>query len=351
MTTAYKCENCGDTMLFDPKSGTLKCPACDSEITIEHDASKVVEHTLTLDAKRSIKATEKETHTMECTGCGAKIEVDGNSTATECPYCGSKFVLAKKQEDALIPDGLVSFKIDRNDAKRLFGEWISNRFWAPGELKGLHQKGKILGIYLPYWTFDADAYTKYTAKGGINRTETYEDDEGNTHTSTKTDWYPTRGQVSKFIDDELVPATADVSANILSKLDTFDTTSVVSYAPEYLSGYNAQCYSINLDDAHVVARGKMDEQLRQLVRQDVLRKYDEVADIRIAPVYSDETYKHIMLPIYSAAYHYKDKVYNLLINGQTGEIEGEYPLSIIKIAIAVILAIILCAVAYFVFYK
>ncbi len=346
MTTAYKCENCGDTMTFDPKSGTLKCPACEHSIEILDDQSKVVEHTLSLDSKRSIKVEEKETHTMECTSCGAKVEVSGETTAVDCPYCGSSFVLASKQEDALIPDGLVAFKFDQRGASELFGKWINNRFWAPNALKGLHQKGKIQGIYLPYWTFDAQVFSRYTARGGKRRVKTYRDSEGNTRTRTYVDWYPTSGHVQKFIDDELVPATTKVSSNILDKLDTFDTKAVVSYSPEYMSGYSAQCYSVDLSDAHEVAKDKMEEQIRQLVRRDVLRRYDEVADIRIAPVYSDETYKHIMLPIYSAAYHYNDKVFNLLINGQTGEVEGEYPKSAVKITIAVILAILLVVLFY-----
>ena len=99
----------------------------------------------------------KLTKLATCAGCGAKVEVDALSTAVECPYCGSKYVLADKQEDALVPDGVIPFQFDKEMAGRKFTSWVRGRFWAPGELKHVYQRDRLQGIYLPYWTFDAQA--------------------------------------------------------------------------------------------------------------------------------------------------------------------------------------------------
>ena len=168
----YYCENCGGVMEFDVGTQSLKCPHCDTVIPIRNDASRIVEHSLTRHAMQTIRAEEKSTHTMECKGCGAKIEVDATCTATECPYCGSSYVLAGKQEDAIIPDGVLPFQVDKNRVGELFRKWMKGRWLAPGELKNLYQQERLQGIYLPYWTFDARAIAWYTALGGRPHTVT-----------------------------------------------------------------------------------------------------------------------------------------------------------------------------------
>ncbi len=335
----YYCENCGGVMEFDAASQSLKCPNCGTEIKIKNDKKKIVEHSLTRHAMQTITASEKKSQTMICKGCGAKIEVAANSTATSCPYCGSKYVLADKQEDAIIPDGVLPFQIDRNRVGDLFRKWLKGRWMAPGELKHLYQQEKLQGIYLPYWTFDAKADAHYTAQGGRRRTVTRKGPDGKTVQETVVDWYPTSGSIRHFFDDVLIPASKSLKRNLLDRVGSFGLTQVASYSPEYFSGYNAEVYTVDLDDAHSDARQYMEFNLEEMARQDVLRRYDEVRGVSVRASYSDETYKHVMLPVYATAYTYKGKKYHVLINGQSGRVEGDYPKSPAKI-IAIILGIL-----------
>ena len=165
----YYCSNCGGIMEFNVKSQSLKCPNCDTEVTIANDKNKIVEHDLNRRAMQKLSVSEKKSSTMQCKGCGARVEVSSDCTATECPYCGSKYVLADKQEEAVLPDGVVPFKVDKNQVKETFSKWISKRWLAPGKLKNLYERDKIQGIYVPYWTFDADVKCDYSAQGGKNR--------------------------------------------------------------------------------------------------------------------------------------------------------------------------------------
>ena len=300
---------------------------------------KIVEHSLTRHAMKTIKATEKKSQTMICKGCGAKIEVAATSTATSCPYCGSKYVLADKQEDAIIPDGVLPFQIDRNRVGELFRKWLKGRWMAPGELKHLYQQEKLQGVYLPYWTFDAKADAHYTAQGGRRRTVTKKGPDGKTVQETVVDWFPTSGSIRHFFDDVLIAASRSLKQNLLERVGSFGLNQVASYSPEYFSGYNAEVYTVDLDDAHTEARRHMDYNLEEMARQDVLRHYDEVRAVSVRANYSDETYKHVMLPVYATAYTYKGKKYHVLINGQSGRVEGDYPKSPAKI-IAIILGIL-----------
>ena len=111
-------------MEFDVATQSLKCPNCDKVVPIVRDRSCLVEHSLTQHAMKTIRASEKTTHTMECRGCGARIEVDGTSRAAECPFCGSDYVLADREADAVIPDGVLPFQVDKNRVAELFRQWL-----------------------------------------------------------------------------------------------------------------------------------------------------------------------------------------------------------------------------------
>ena len=335
----YYCENCGGVMEFDAASQSLKCPNCGTEISIKNVKAKIVEHQLTRHAMQTIKASEKKTQTMECKGCGAKIEVPPNSTAATCPYCGSSYVLAGKQEDAIIPDGVLPFQVDRKRVGELFQKWLKGRWLAPGELKHLYQREGLQGIYLPYWTFDAKADAHYTAMGGRRRTVTRKGPDGKEVQETVVDWYPTAGSIRHFFDDVLIPASSSLKKNLLERVGSFGLQQVASYSPEYFSGYSAECYTVDLDDAHADARRYMEFNLEEMARQEVLRRYDEVKNVSVRANYQDETYKHVMLPVYATAYTYKGKKYHVLINGQSGRVEGDYPKSPVKI-IGIILGIL-----------
>lgn len=334
----YYCEACGGIMEFDVKTQALKCPNCDTVVQIANNSEDIVEHTLDMNAINKIRVEEKTTVTMACSGCGAPIEVESNSTALSCPYCGSSYVIADKQAETIVPDGVVTFKITVADAKDIFRNWIKKRYLAPNALKNLYQHGKFQGMYIPYWTFDADAHAYYRAMGGRNRTETYKDSNGNTHTRTVTDWYATTGNVRRFFDDVLVCAAERNDKILLNGIDNYDTKNMPSYSPDYLSGYGSEVYSVDLKTGHDKAIRIMSETLRSMAADDVLKRYDEVKDVRIDAHFNDETYKHVLVPVYSTNYSFKGKNYTVLINGENGAIKGEYPKSVAKI-VAIIVAV------------
>ncbi len=338
----YYCDGCGGVMEFDIATQGLKCPNCGNTQKIKNRAKDIVEHTFTKRKAQSISVKEKTSHTMECKGCGAQVEVAADCTATECPYCGSKYVLAEKQVESIIPDGVLTFQVDKHKAGDIFTKWINRRYLAPGALKNLYEKDKLQGVYVPYWTFDADTICDYHAEGGKNRKVKEKDSNGNEVTKTVTDWYPVHGRVKQFFDDILVKASKNMKGSLLRGVEPYDTKKIVSYQPTYLSGYGAECYTVSLEDAHRDAIGQMETELRSMSRKDIFRKYDEVKNLSVDIDYNDETYKHILLPVYATAYTYKGKNYSVLINGQNGKIKGDYPKSVAKIAliIAIIAAII-----------
>ena len=347
MSEVYYCENCGGVMEFDVSSQALKCPNCGTEREIAQDGKTVEEHKLTAYAKREIRAEEKQSTTMQCPSCGAVVEVEATSSAKECPYCGTAFVLAEKQLSNIVPDGVLPFKIDANRVGELFRRWMKGRWLAPGELKHLYQRGKLQGIYIPYWTFDADASADYWAEGGRPHQVRVRDAKGEMRTRTEIRWQSTRGSVRHFFDDVLVHASDRLDDSLIREIEPFHTTDIPPYSPDYLSGYSSEVYTVDLEDAHQTARASMEQGLYELAEQDVLRRYDHVRNVRLNADYRNETFKHVLLPVYATSYHYKKRQYTVLINGETGRIRGEYPRSPVKIALLVLAAALLIGGFFF----
>lgn len=346
MEKGYSCEKCGGSMNFDVQSQTLKCEHCGNEIVII-DEKNVSEHPLTTVELHTIKPEQKTSHTMSCKGCGALIEVEGTVTSVSCPYCGADYVLAEKQIETIIPDGVVPFQIDKIKAAEILRTWIKKRWLAPGSLKTLCQYDKFQGVYLPYWTFDAKTNCYYTAMGGRDRQVAYKDDKGETKYRIETDWFFTQGQFSHFFDDILVKASSKLKENLLNRIEPYQTHEIPSYSPDYLAGYSSEIFTVDLQTAHHSAVEEMEQELKSMSANDVLRRFDRVRDVRIRVDYQNETFKHVLLPVYATSYRYKEKQYSVLINGQSARIQGEYPKSPIKVAGLVLLGIILAAIAYY----
>lgn len=344
--TTYSCESCGGTMEFDVKTQALKCPNCGNERQII-DQKTTREHDLREYQASVVSKQDKNSKTMECNSCGAQIEISAETTAVTCPYCGSNIVLAAKQLASIIPDGIRPFQIDKKQVGSIFREWIRKRWLAPNELKHLYQQDKVMGIYLPYWTFDAQMESAYTAMGGRDRQVAYTDSDGNTKYRTETDWYYTSGHVQAFFDDILIRASWTLQEDLMGSIGKFNTKKLVSYSPDYMSGYASEVYTVEFYDAHQEARQEMNYRTENMAEEDVLRRYDHVKNVSISPRYSNETYKHVLLPVYSTAYAYKGKVYHVLINGESGVISGDYPKSPFKIALLIILGLILLTLIYF----
>ncbi len=341
----YICESCGGKMEYDIKSKMLKCPYCDTSIDIEDDG-EVKEYSF--DDVCSVDTTstwDNEVEVVKCESCGAETIVSKEVTAISCAYCGSSHVLSSKQTAGIKPEGVLPFSIDRNMAEEISKKWFSKRWFAPNDLKILYQSEKLQAVYVPYWTYDSNTYSRYRGKGGKNYTVTVERD-GKQVRETRIRWYSVSGNVNRFFDDVLVNASNNYNERLMNSIEPFNTKEIKSYKSEYMSGYSAEKYSKDVKGCFNTAKNKMQTTIREDARKQILRRYDHAQVISISTDYRDVTYKHVLLPIWSTYYSYKDKKYQYIINGQTGEVKGQTPYSWVKITGLVILAIVIFIIIY-----
>lgn len=346
--TDKKCPQCGGVMDFDPATGNLKCPYCDYEekIKIEEEAPLKAEE---LDFSTAEDMANRnwgvETKTVLCKACGAESIYDVLQTSAVCPFCGSNQVMEAGDKETMAPGGVVPFNISDKEAADLFKKWIKRKWFCPKLAKESAKPKRFNGIYLPYWTFDADTYSNYKGEYGIDHTRT--DKEGHTH--VETNWYRTSGTYSEFVNDELVIATRNHDTEMLNKIEPFDTENNKAYKPEYVAGFVAERYSVGLKDAWSTAVSSIKQKLRDNISRKIRKQQnaDHVRNLKISTNFSNVTYKYLLLPIWVSNYKYKDKVYQFMVNGQTGKVAGKTPISVIKVLLTIAAVIALVVLLYY----
>ena len=341
--TDKKCPRCGGVMSFEPEIGKLLCPYCEYVEEIAQDELGSAEE---LDFE-SAEKTENcnwgvQKKQIICKSCGAETIYDALDVANECPYCGSNQVMPANDENTIAPGGVIPFSVTNMQASANFKTWINKKFFCPKLAKQSAEPDAFKGIYLPYWTFDSDTHSKYTGSYGIDREERYKDSDGKTQTRTVTDWHSTFGSYDKFIDDELVQATERHDSKMLKGLEPFDTAKNIPYKPEYVAGFIVERYSIGLKNAWENAKKSISRKLSSDISSKIMREHnaDHVRDVHVKTTYKNITYKYLMLPIWCSSFKYKNKVYQFMVNGQTGKVYGKTPISVGKVILVVALVIL-----------
>jgi ribosomal protein S27E len=275
---------------------------------------------------------------VRCDGCGATVTFSPPDVAGTCSFCGVAIVAQPTSADPLVaPEGILPFAISQAQSSNAVKEWISSRWFAPNALKRLASQESVDGVYLPFWTYDAYTTSHYRGERGEHYYETEHyterDAQGNTVTRTrqvqKTRWYSASGTVSRWMDDVLVPATTSVSRTRLASLEPWDLASLKPYEPIFLPGFKAQRYQIDLPAGFEEAKTIIAPFIREDVKEDI--GGDEQRIHEIVTSYSAVTFKHLLLPVFIGAYRFRERVYQVLVNARTGEVQGDRPYSFWKI--------------------
>jgi ribosomal protein S27E len=355
----FRCPGCGADLQFAPEGGNLTCPYCGRTEQIAPPSGAVEERPyeqyLQLHADRMGTLAEGALE-VACQTCGATVTFTPPLVAGECDFCGSPLVAQPRSADpVLAPEGVLPFRVTRDAATGSVGRWIGSRWFAPNALKRLAAQEGLGGVYIPFWTYDAYAVSRYRGERGEHyyTTEHYteRDAQGREVRRTRqvrhTRWHPASGTVERWFDDILIPATKSLPPQRLAALEPWDLSELTPYEPAYLSGYKAQRYQVSLAEGFELAKKAAEPAIAADVRRDI--GGDEQRVSNIATNYSAVTFKHLLLPVYVGAYRFQDKVYQVVVNGRTGEVQGERPYSLWKIALFVLAVLAVLAILLLVF--
>lgn len=347
----FPCANCGALQHYAPGTYVLRCPYCNHETPIPESIAAIHENDFRKALARLAEAQQAgqkdiEPDAIHCRACAASFVFDEDIHAGSCPYCGTSVVLGTEHK-TFKPKSLLPFKIEEAQAKQQFRKWLKGLWFAPGDLKKYaHDDTRLSGVYVPYWTYDSDSTTQYHGERGdryqvpVQYTVLVKGRSVvRTRMATKIKWSRVEGVVSRYFDDVLIGASVSLPRRITDALGPWSLEGLVPYQQHYLSGFSSQIYQVELDEGFEHARQVMDQVIRQDIARDIGGDAQRIH--RLTTQHDRTTFKHLLLPVWTAGFRFRDKEYIFLVNGVSGKVKGDRPYSKLKIFFAVLTSLVL----------
>lgn len=347
----FPCTTCGSDLEFDPDTDGMLCPHCGATQDIPDIRGQRISE---LDFEKALgnqlaSSQMQETRVSTCPNCAAHIEISPDIQATECPFCATPVVTDTGSERQIKPQAVLPFDLTQDQARDAMNAWLGKLWFAPGGLQQYARKGRKLdGIYVPYWTFDADTRTIYEGARGTNYKEQVPSSKPGQPSTTRirTRWSAVRGKLKRAFDDVIILASKSLPKRYTDALAPWEMGALKPYRPEFLSGFLAEGYTVSLEDGFGEAKARMDAMIEQDIRQDIGGDKQRITSVNT--YVNKVTFKHVLLPVWMAAYKYRGKTYRFVVNGQSGRVKGERPYSVFKIAIAILIALLIAlTIGYF----
>ncbi len=341
---SHKCLSCGSTLNFSIGGGELVCSFCGEtyepeifEITDQLDIKDNEAQALSFDNSNKSEYKDKFDREIDlywqeylesqreivCNSCGAKVRAGKNTMSTTCVFCGSTAIVESRVQKEYRPDGIIPFKIDENKAQEEILKWIKKKKLVPGSVKKHFEDKsvftKMKAVYVPTWLVDADCSMAVSGQAGIRTLDMIEAYNVSRYGKFTMSNVPFDG--SRKIKDKLMEA-----------IEPYDYNGLVEFAPAYLNGMYAECYDLT--------PGEMANRIRNRFKDYM---YDVAKGLLEAKGYNDfdldhnnsrgENYtcRYVLLPVWTMQYTYNDVRYTVLVNGQTGEVAGDAPVSDFKV--------------------
>ena len=313
MEQTKKCPSCGGTMIFQPGFNNLLCQSCGHKEIIPELVSKIPVNELDFLSAQNTASHDwgMEAKVVTCKQCGAETIQNRLQLSGMCPFCGSTTVeTADPSQDIMAPDGIIPFKITEKRALYIFKDWIKDRFLAPELLAENAQLNKFYGIYVPLFFFDVLTENRFTGHYSEN---------GRTLLRC--------GKFRHQVDDFPVVASKQLASDklLLNVIKDYRTNEAKPYTPDALAGFPCEHYSIGLSEAWNSVGPDMDFYLRNQACKQNETRYLKGLDMTTE--YFDLKYKYLIVPVWINSFFYDNKLYTIVINGQTGKIDGQWPKS------------------------
>lgn len=349
----FPCKGCGGTLSFEPGTGSLKCPFCGVMNEITQGSEQVQEEDLiaameVMDKAASAAEAEADDKlVVKCSACGAEATLLANVTSGKCPFCGTPQVAARYSRKLIQPKSLLPFVVTSQQGRTLFRTWLGARWFAPSDLTKVASVDDALkGWYIPFWTYDSQIDTSYQGERGDYYYETVTRTvmvNGRPQTQTeqvrRTRWSSASGRVHNSFDDVQVAGSTSIPKKDLQGIGEWDTENLVPYRDEFVAGLQAESYTVDVKTGFETAKLFMLDGVRMTIRRDI--GGDEQRITSISPRFYGLTFKHILVPIWIAAYRYSGVSYRFVINARTGKVAGDRPYSAWKITGFVVMLLVI----------
>jgi len=344
-----KCAACGAYMQYSPAEENLKCAYCGLITELDKTAAEIKENDFLYWKDKADEHADvlMEATEIKCRQCGANTTLPPNVSAAKCVFCGTPLIMNEASVKRFWqPEYMLPFKVTDKTCGTSFKEWLSGKWMAPNKLrKSAVQPDAFKGVYLPFWTYDANTSTDYRGERGVGRREQFRNRAGNLEERIVTDWFAKSGTVGLQFDDVLVPASNTLPPNIAKALTNWDLMNCVAYRKEFLAGFITEIYQRDFRVAIDDAKRQMEIYIVNAIYRDIGGDQQRIQSKTTQ--YSDLKFKLLLLPVWISAFRFKDQVYRFVVNGRTGQVTGNYPVSTAKVVWIILAVIVLIGLLYY----
>ncbi len=312
----FKCPACGGPLNFDPKSGKLLCEYCMSSYTKEEVMELAGDKgDEAADSYGSEAAQMKAYH---CDSCGAELIGDTNSTAYTCPYCGNNTIVAAKFDEEIKPDYVIPFRHTKKEATEKYLEYSGSfvkRMIMPSAFTNAKHIDDIQGVYVPFWLFSGKA----SIKADLETSETHRSGD-----------YKVTKHYQEHIEGTMnynkIPADASVrmADELMDSVEPYDLTELEPFTMAYFPGFLAEKFDVNSDEEKDRVKKRIAGTIREKTREKAEYDIDEEA---YQYRYKNAKTEYAFLPVWLLSTNYEGKTWQFAMNGQTGEMTGNLPMS------------------------
>ena len=326
-TVAYQCPNCGAGLAFDAAEQKFCCEFCLSEFT-EDQISQTETEEVRQEREQARQAYNDSMNEYSCPNCGAQVVADEHTAADYCYYCHNPVVLVGKLSGQMRPDRVVPFQYDKEQAKQRFLKFASKKWFVPRNFFSASQVEKITGVYYPFWITDAD--TEGSLEADATRLRVWR--VGNVE-YTETSKFKIRRSGNIHFEDITSSAFSEADKNMLEGVLPYPSEALQEFSMPYLSGYVAKKRDIEREALNGEIKSRMNNYAETLLKRTVSGySTTSVQDLDLKILKSHWEYS--LLPVWVLTYRSKKgKVYTYAMNGYTGKVYGELPVSFAKLGI------------------
>ena len=318
-----KCDCCGGAVEFNPATGKLKCPYCDTEKDIVNtpSASENEAHEDGWSAKGNEWAEGEADGVCiyTCNSCGGEIVAEKVTGAASCPYCGNQIVVKGQFSGMLKPDIIIPFKLDKKAAKAALKKHITSKRFVPKAFVSENRLDDIKGIYVPYWLYTCD--TSVAAGFSAQKVRRWSDDENN---YTETSYFNVHRSGFISFDNIPVDGSAKMPDDLMESIEPFDLSGAEEFNMAYLAGYLADKYDTDAD----AGIPRVNERIKQSAEdafKETVKGYDRVDTENVGVNILNGTYKYALCPVWLLNTSWKGEKFTFAMNGQTGKFVGNIP--------------------------
>ena len=335
--TNYQCPSCTGPLHYGDKSGMLECDYCGSRYTVQEiealyrekdEAAAAASAAAQAQQQAAPEADTPENWAKDagirvynCPSCGAELICDETTAATSCPYCNNPSIVPGQLSDMLKPDYVIPFKLNKDDAIKALKNYYRGKKLLPKAFSDKNHIEEIKGVYVPFWLFDGAVDADMSFQG----TRVHSVTTGN-EVITTTEYY--RIHRAGVVDFDKLPA--DASSKMpdahMDAIEPYDYSELKPFSNAYLPGYMADKYDVEPQDCYARADERVSNTAVELLSETVSGYSSCTPENRRIDIRRGRT-SYALLPVWLLATKYNGKNYLFAMNGQTGKLIGDLPVS------------------------